>query len=157
MKPGKVRPIAICVFRHNQRILVAEGYDTVKQQINYRPLGGKIEFGELGAQTVVREIKEELGLTAANVRYLGTLESVFVHNGQAGHEIVLIYDGEFIDPSVYEQTVLTGCEDEDTPIKALWKGLAEFQPGPAATPGLSPSTQPPLYPDGLFELLQKMP
>jgi hypothetical protein len=42
---NKIRPIAICVFRHKDRILVAEGYDPVKKQTFYRPLGGVIEFG----------------------------------------------------------------------------------------------------------------
>ena len=29
MKPNAIRPIAICVFQHNGRILAAEGYDPV--------------------------------------------------------------------------------------------------------------------------------
>ena len=33
----------------------------MKGQIFYRPLGGVIEFGERGAETVARELKEEIG------------------------------------------------------------------------------------------------
>ncbi len=47
-KKKRVRPLAICVFRHHDRILVMEGYDPVKKEHFYRPLGGGIEFGEPG-------------------------------------------------------------------------------------------------------------
>ena len=33
MKPNVIRPIAICVFRHDGRILAAEGYDPLKAQV----------------------------------------------------------------------------------------------------------------------------
>ena len=52
MKLGKVRPLAICVFRRGDRILAAEGYDLVKGETFYRPLGGRIEFGEYSHETV---------------------------------------------------------------------------------------------------------
>ncbi|HEX5141250.1 MAG TPA: hypothetical protein VFX19_09915, partial [Dehalococcoidia bacterium] len=49
---GRIRPIAIVVFRRpDGAILVAPGFDTVKQQHFYRPLGGEIEFGELAEDT----------------------------------------------------------------------------------------------------------
>lgn len=35
MKPGRVRPLALCVFRKNDLILVQEGYDAVKNQTFY--------------------------------------------------------------------------------------------------------------------------
>ena len=62
MKAGKIRPLAICVFLHQGRILVSVGYDSVKKQTFYRPLGGKIEFGEPSAETVRRELMEEIGI-----------------------------------------------------------------------------------------------
>jgi hypothetical protein len=45
---NQIRPIALCVFHNNNRILVFEGYDKAKDEIFYRPLGGGIEFGEKG-------------------------------------------------------------------------------------------------------------
>jgi hypothetical protein len=44
--PQFTRPIVICVFSHNGKILVCEGNDTVKNEIFYRPAGGMIEFQE---------------------------------------------------------------------------------------------------------------
>ena len=43
---NQIRPVALCVFHHDKRILVFEGYDKAKDEIFYRPLGGGIEFGE---------------------------------------------------------------------------------------------------------------
>lgn len=146
MKPGKIRPLAICVFRHNQHVLAAEGYDRVKRQMFYRPLGGRIEFGETGAQTVARELREEIQAEVADVRYLGTLENLFVYNGLAGHEIVLVYDGALVDKTWYERETIEGREDEENLLfVARWLALDALR-----APGA-----PPLYPHGLLELLDQ--
>jgi 8-oxo-dGTP pyrophosphatase MutT (NUDIX family) len=142
MKPGKVRPIAICIIRKDSSILVAEGDDTVKKQVFYRPLGGTIEFSEYSRDTVVRELREEIGAELTDVRYLGTIENIFTYNGQTGHEIVLVYEGTFADRSFYEKESIEGVEIDDSPIRAVWKSLTDFENGQA-----------PLYPDGLLELL----
>lgn len=144
MKPGKIRPLAICVFSNGDRIFVSEGYDEIKREVFYRPLGGRIEFGEYGQETIVREIREEIGEAITNVRYLGTLENIFVFNGERGHEIVRVYDGEFADRSMYAREVVYGHEAEENPsaFKAMWRSLDFFRSGSA-----------PLYPDGLLELL----
>jgi 8-oxo-dGTP pyrophosphatase MutT (NUDIX family) len=145
MKPNVIRPIAICVFHYDGRILAAEGYDPLKQQPFYRPLGGAIEFGEYSAATLVRELQEELGAAVADLRYLGTLENVFTFNGQQGHEIVMVYDGAFADPTRYEQPYLEGAEDSGAPFRAVWLSLADCRRPNA----------PPVYPTGLLELLEE--
>lgn len=139
----QIRPLAICVFRHEGRILVAEGYDPVKQQTFYRPLGGGIEFGEFGEQTIHRELFEEIGAEVCELRYLGTLENIFVFNGIAGHEIVQVYDGTLKDAGLYEQTMILGREvDIDETFRAVWKHVDEFGPGKSI-----------LYPTGLHKML----
>jgi len=69
----RIRPLAICVFRNQERILVAEGYDSVKKQTFYRPLGGRIEFGEWSYETICRELMEELGVKVKTVCVLSQL------------------------------------------------------------------------------------
>lgn len=139
---NRIRPLAICVFSHRGRILAAEGYDPIKQQTFYRPLGGGIEFGEHSTETLHRELREEIGAEITDLRYLGALENLFSFNGQQGHEIVLVYDGAFVDAALYERE---GIEGEDgIPFLAVWKSLDEFGPG-----------RPPLYPDGLAEMLRR--
>lgn len=142
MKPGDVRPIAICVIRQEDAIFVFEGRDGVKKETFYRPLGGAIEFGEYSIDTVRREMREEIGAQIHNIRYLGTLENVFHCDGEAGHEIVMVYEADFADPTLYQKTAVTGYEDSGVPFKAVWKPLTCFR-----------DAHEPLYPDGLLQLL----
>jgi 8-oxo-dGTP pyrophosphatase MutT (NUDIX family) len=143
MKPGRVRAIALCVFLHEGKILVGDGFDEIKQQAFGRPLGGTIEFGELSHKTIVREIREELGAEITNVHYLGILENIFTYNGEFGHEIVFIYRGDFVDPILYHRSPIDGIENGN-PIRAIWVPLTDFAHGHL-----------PLYPTGLFEMIQK--
>jgi len=145
MTPGVIRTIAICIFRDGERILVGEGYDQSKAQTFYRPLGGTIEFGERSFDTVVRELREEIGADVANLRYLGTIENIFSYEGETGHEIVRIYEGDLVDKSLYGCQTIDGHEDTPDgplPFKAVWVPIAQFVGGRS-----------PLYPDGLLELL----
>jgi 8-oxo-dGTP pyrophosphatase MutT (NUDIX family) len=144
MKKHRIRPLAICVFRNNDRILVAEGYDPVKQQTFYRPLGGGIEFGEHSEQTIHRELMEEIGAEVRDLKYLGTLENIFVFNGTPGHEIVQVYDGVLTESGLYEQAEIEGQEaDINDSFKAVWKNIHEFVEGKST-----------LYPVGLLALIQ---
>jgi 8-oxo-dGTP pyrophosphatase MutT (NUDIX family) len=144
MKKKRIRPLAICVFRHNDQILVAEGYDPVKNQHFYRPLGGGIEFGEPSIETICRELKEEINVEVdrESLKYLGAVENIFHFNGNPGHEIVLIYDGVLKDARLYEQAVIVGEEVDGEAIRAVWKHLDEFRAGKSI-----------LYPTGLIEML----
>lgn len=138
-----IRPIALCLFRLDNKILVSEEYDPAKGETFYRPLGGGIEFGEHSADTIHRELMEEIGAKVKGLNLLGTLENIFVFNGTPGHEIVQVYDGVLAESGLCEQDVISGHEaDVNLPIKVVWKSLDEFGPGKSI-----------LYPDGLLELL----
>jgi len=140
---NQIRPLAICVFRDNNRILVMEGYEPVRKETFYRPLGGGIEFGEYSEDAVRREISEEINAEVSDLKYLGTLENIFTLNGELGHEIVQVYDGVLKDSVLYEQAVIAGHEaDIEASFNTVWKSLDEFGEG-----GLI------LYPDGLKEML----
>ena len=140
----RIRPLAICLFRHHDHILVAEGYDPVKKEAFYRPLGGGIEFGEYSEQTIERELQEEIGAEACDLKYLGTLENIFVFNGSPGHEIVQVFDGSLKNAQLYEQKVILGREaDIEETFRAVWKRIDEFGEGKAI-----------LYPTGLLEMLR---
>ena len=143
LPPQHIRPIAICVIRRDDSIFVFEAHDSVKNQKFYRPLGGAIEFGELGAVAIAREIHEELGAVLTNLKYLGALENLFVLEGVPGHEIVLVYEANFADDSLYQIEETTGV-DIGAQFTALWKPLSAFGSGGS-----------PLYPDGLLDLLSR--
>ena len=139
-----IRPLAICIFSHNGKILVSEEYDPSKGETFYRPLGGGIEFGEHSTEAIHRELKEEIGAEVKDLVYLGTLENIYVFNGEPGHEIVQVYYGALTDSGLYEQVVISGYEPVlNLPMKVIWKSLDEFGPGKSI-----------LYPDGLLELLR---
>jgi 8-oxo-dGTP pyrophosphatase MutT (NUDIX family) len=143
-KKQRIRPLAICVFRHNNHILVAEGYDPVKDEYFYRPLGGGIEFGETSMETICRELMEELDVEVdrQSLTYLGTVENIFHFNGMPGHEIVLIYDGILKESGLYDREMILGKEVNGEEIRAVWKNLDEFGEGKSI-----------LYPTGLLEML----
>jgi 8-oxo-dGTP pyrophosphatase MutT (NUDIX family) len=140
--PRGIRPIAICVIRRDDLLLVFEGHDPVKPETFYRPLGGGIDFGEPGRDAVAREMREELGAEISNVRYLGTLENIFTFEGQPKHEIVLVYQADLVDESFYAPEQRVAHEDDGTPFQVMWKRLADFDRGRLI-----------LYPDGLLSLL----
>ena len=140
-----IRPIAICLFHHNGRILVSEEYDPTKGEIFYRPLGGGIEFGEHSEDTIRRELMEEIGAEVKDLVYLGTLENTFVFDGKPGHEIVQVYDGALTESGLYEQAVISGHEaDVNLPMKVVWKPTHDFETGKSI-----------VYPPGLLELLNE--
>jgi 8-oxo-dGTP pyrophosphatase MutT (NUDIX family) len=142
MKVGQIRPLAIGIFRRKDQILVFEGVDSAIGARFYRPLGGAIEFGEYGHQALVREIREEIGVEAKDLHFLGVSENIFEYLGDRWHEIVLVYEGTLADGAIYEQDAIAGHEDDGTPFPVLWKSLAEFRNGAAI-----------LYPDGLLGIL----
>ena len=137
----RIRPLAICLLRRNGSILVNEAHDHVKNQRFCRPIGGGIEFGESGAEAVTREIHEELNANVSNLQFVGTLENIFTYNGSLGHEIVLIYDGQFSDSSLYQRDFIRGVESNGQSFQAHWRGVESF------------CSELPLYPNGLLELL----
>ena len=144
MSQNQIRPIAICVFRHHNRILVFEGYDSVKNELFYRPLGGGIEFGEHSSEAIQREIKEELGAEVCDLSFLGSVENIFFINNRRGHEFVQVYDAKFRDPKFYNNHSFEATEANGSKLKVMWKDIKFFEKGEI-----------PLYPTGLLELLKE--
>ena len=151
-----IRPVAIAIVRRDGRVRRSGGIGRDDQilvfqsrepdsrgRIFYRPLGGSIEFGEYGHETLVRELQEELGAEIDNVRYLGLRENLFhAPDGQRAHEIVLVYEADLADRTLYDQEEMLCTEDSGNTFRVFWKPLSFFQRGEA-----------PLYPNGLLELL----
>ena len=141
----RIRPLALCLLRNGDRILVFEGYDPSRKLTYYRPLGGGIEFGETGVEAVIREIREEIGAELIDVRFLRSLENIFTNDRQRGHEIVLLHEARLADESLYRRDIIEAKEDDGAAFRAVWRSLGSF------------SRNSPLFPDGLLEILTPSP
>lgn len=127
MRNGQIRAIAICVFRKGDSILVCEGFDEVKQDYYFRPMGGGIEYGETSFNAIKREVLEEIGASMTNIHFLGAVENIFTHNGNLGHEIVFVYDAEFVEKTFYEKSSFVGYEDNGAAFTLHWKPISDFK------------------------------
>lgn len=144
MKKGIIRPLVICIFQKDDSILVAEGYDPVKGDYYYRPIGGGIEYGEKSSEALIREVREEIETDIINLEYLGTVENIFTFNGEIGHEIVQVYDASFVDTSFYTKDLFEGKEDDGKIFKVMRLPISKFQSGELR-----------LVPEGLLELIKQ--
>ena len=143
---SKIRVIAIGIILNPIRsgLLAFEGIDSETGQQYCRPLGGGVEFGELGRETLTREMREELGVEITGERYLGTLENLFSVNGKMGHEIVLVYEARLADDALYAQEHLEAVEDDGSRHPVFWAAPADLRSG-----------HPRLVPEGLLEFLDE--
>jgi 8-oxo-dGTP pyrophosphatase MutT (NUDIX family) len=135
-KPGEIRVLALGLIRDGkyakrtlrERIFVSEGYDPVKQLTFYRAMGGGVDFGETSLEALKREFQEEIQAELTNIRYLGCLENIFTFNGQSGHEIIQLFESDFVDPKFYQLDKLDFSEGERQKT-ALWIDINRFKSG----------------------------
>lgn len=76
---------------HNGKILVHKNINLD----HYALIGGRVEIGESSADTVKREIKEELGKDIEITGYISTIENFFEMKGSKYHEIMFVHKIEF--------------------------------------------------------------
>ncbi|MGB7892304.1 MAG: NUDIX hydrolase [Microcoleus sp.] len=128
MEKGKVRVIVLGLIQSGDRIFVSECCDPVKQDTFYRVLGGGVEFGEHSIDALQREFQEEIQAELTNIKYLACLENFFVYNGKAGHELIQLYQCEFVDAKFYELESLDFA-DGDGEHTAFWMSIERFRSG----------------------------
>ena len=85
---GEIETIARGVCVKNGKILLCRGKGLGS---TYLP-GGHIEFGETGAEALVREMREETGLESMAGKLLGVVENSFLQHGEKHCEINLVYE-----------------------------------------------------------------
>jgi len=127
-KPGEIRVLALGIINKGDRTFISEGYDPVKQQTFYRAMGGGVDFGETSFQALQREFQEEIQAELTNIHYLGCIENLFTFNGKQGHEILQVYECDFVDPKFYELENLVFAEGERQKT-ALWVEISRFKSG----------------------------
>jgi ADP-ribose pyrophosphatase YjhB (NUDIX family) len=130
-----IKAMAVIRRPRDGALLVSEAPDGSFQ----RPLGGHVEFGEYAVDTLHREFGEEIGQRLTGVRPLGVLENIFPWQGGTEHEVVFIFSAAFADEAAYEIEEQVIADDTEPKSRVLWR-----------PPG---AISPPLYPDGLTELI----
>lgn len=137
-----IKAKALCIFRHQDQVLLSYGYDPSKDETYLRPIGGGIEFGETSAQAIEREVLEEINQQITKPKLLVVLENLFTFDGQQGHEIVFVYDAEFIDSALYTEIEIRGCETSGLSYIAQWLSREQIE-----------LNQYPVYPTGIEQWL----
>ncbi|MCY7272158.1 MAG: NUDIX domain-containing protein [Phormidesmis sp. CAN_BIN44] len=125
-KLPQVRALVLGLIRDGDRILVAEGYDSVKQRFFYRCLGGGVDFGETSLDALRREFQEEIQAALCNIQYLGFSENLFVFEGKPGHEWIQIYQADLVDSRFYQLDEFIGTETK-TEFVVQWIECNRFQ------------------------------
>ena len=119
----EIRPIVLGVARKNNKILVSEGYDKIKDEIFYRCIGGGIDFLENSEDALKREFKEEVKKDINVGKFLGICENIFTYNGDKGHELILFYDVNIKDADYNEKYHII---DENSEFDAMWIDTDKF-------------------------------
>lgn len=105
----------------------------------HRLLGGHVEFAEYAADTVRRELIEEIGQPVRDLELAGVVENIFKWLGRDQHEVVFVFRAAFEDPAGYEIAEQRIRDEPDGSTRVIWR------PRGAVTP--------PLYPEGLTPYL----
>ena len=120
----KIRPIVLGVDIKNGKILVSEGYDSIKKQTFYRCLGGGIEFLEKSDEALKREFLEELGIEIIIKDFLGLAENIFTFEGKDAHELVFFYSIDINDSDYKDEYIILDMEKDNI---AKWIDIQDFK------------------------------
>lgn len=110
---------AAAVIKHSNKILVHKNIN----KDHYALLGGRVEIGESSKETILREAKEELGKDISIKGYIATIENFFILDNQKYHEILFVYEAEFVnEEDKLIETELKNVEGKDY-LKYMWLNL----------------------------------
>ena len=133
----EIRPIVLGLAIKENKLLVSEGFDKIKNQTFYRCLGGGIEFLEKSTDALKREFKEEINVEIVVKEFLGISENIFTYQGKDAHEHVFFYNIDILDKDYKDEYI-----NEDDNGKAVWINIDEFKNGNKI-----------LYPEDVFKYL----
>ena len=120
----EIRPIALGLAIKNNKLLVSEGFDKVKNETFYRCLGGGIEFLEKSEEALKREFLEEINVDITVKDFLGISENIFTYQGKKAHELILFYSIEISDENYQEEYKVI---DDHGETIAKWIDIDKFK------------------------------
>ncbi|MGG6894264.1 NUDIX hydrolase [Rhizobium sp. BR 315] len=103
--------------------------------------GGRVEFHEAGAETLAREIEEEIGCRATIGSLRFVIENFFEFVGRRVHEVGFYYEAELSQPlPFHEREIVHRVKDGSADLEFRWTlptraALTQFdlQPAPLQT------------------------
>ena len=145
----RIRVIAVAVPRRDEKILLERGSDPTTGLSFLRAIGGGVEFQERSEAAVVREWREELGVTLRNLRHIGVIENTpFTYKAKRRHEIIFVHAADVAERWIYERDELRVIEragsgaTEDAVHDLVW-----------TDPRAARHEKIPVFPAGLLEML----
>ena len=120
----EIRPVVLGLAIKNNKLLVSEGFDKIKNETFYRCLGGGIEFLEKSEEALKREFLEEINISITVKDFLGISENIFTYQGRKAHELILFYSIEISDENYQEEYIVT---DDHGKTVAKWIDIDEFK------------------------------
>ncbi len=111
------------------RVLVRRGREWLLEErtdeagVFWRPVGGKVEFGERGREAAGREFTEETGFHLRQIRFRGLLEDMGTAGRGPWHEVTLMYEGTVAEAAIYEADAIALRETRGREFTAYWVSL----------------------------------
>ena len=120
----EIRPVVLGLAIRNNKLLVGEGFDNVKNETFYRCLGGGIDFLEKSYDALKREFFEEIGASIIVKDFLGISENIFTYKGKNAHELILFYSIDILDEDYKDEYhIVDGNQD----YMAKWIDIDDFK------------------------------
>lgn len=80
--------------------------------------GGHVEKNETVAAALIREIREEIGVSVVTYTFIGAGENIFSQNGEDIHEFNFVFDVEIENSEISSQ---------ESHLEVKWLGVEEFE------------------------------
>ena len=109
------------IFRYGNKILLHHELNS----IHYTLPGGRVKEGETTEETLKREIKEEMGQEVKIIKSVSFMENLFTDNKKKYHEILVTYELEFLDKSMYEKEIIPTIE-KDKELEFIWYDIEKL-------------------------------
>ena len=124
---AKLTVKAFFLATNRGKLLVHKVVSTPKGHM-IRPPGGHVEYGERTADTIKREMQEELRTGIKNLIFPGVMENLFRYAGKLYHEIDFVYGGELSRKEIYSNRT-TEIVDNGKRFNAFWVPIKDIRSG----------------------------
>jgi 8-oxo-dGTP pyrophosphatase MutT (NUDIX family) len=126
---SQIRPVALCLLVHEDRILLQEVYHSGTRYL--RPPGGGIDFGEPAIMAVRREIMEEVGseITEPQLVVIWENREKFLKHNDHRHEIVFLFRAHLKTEALHHLEEVP-IDDNGEKGVAHWYSISALQDDP---------------------------